>query len=53
MASHLDAKCKEMITILQFMQRVNDTGDDVTIEIASGINILMSMVSSLTDETPS
>ncbi len=43
----LKKKCDEMMSILNVMRRANDTGDDVRIEIDSGLNLLESIVSEL------
>ncbi|MDW2204285.1 hypothetical protein R7007_21690 [Vibrio sp. 1636] len=39
--------CDEMKSIMDIMRRANATGDDVRIEIESGLNLLESVVSDL------
>ncbi|MGL1204454.1 hypothetical protein ACSTK6_01585 [Vibrio parahaemolyticus] len=40
-------KCDEMEAILNVMRRANDTGDDVRIEIGSGLNLLQALIAEL------
>ncbi|ENB2089524.1 hypothetical protein R7Q48_22745 [Vibrio sp. 378] len=39
--------CDEMDSILNIMRRANNTGDDVRIEIESGLNLLEAVVAEL------
>jgi hypothetical protein len=40
-------KCDEIEAILSVMRRANDTGDDVRIEIGSGLNLLQALIAEL------
>ncbi|MCG6216240.1 hypothetical protein [Vibrio furnissii] len=45
----INARCEEIQGILRVMKRANSTGDDVRIEIESGLNLLVAIAGDLQD----
>lgn len=43
-------KYDEMEAILNVMRRANDTGDDVRVEIGSGLNLLQALLAEIRSE---